>query len=334
MDIKLISKYRAQIMGFAIIMVSIFHSSVVRTNDAIDMLCFSGDMGVDIFFLVSGLGMYYTFLKQPSLGEFYKKRLIRIVPTWWFMIIITELIDNKLTDIDWLWFFKKMTGLSFWMDRSLYYWYIPVLLFFYFITPFFIKKYKEDKLKTVILFGSIIFLCLMCSLVFKNAKYFIVIFRIPSFFLGIWIGDMAYHEKAISKKLFIIPCIMFIIGMYVVFKIKHLYPVVSYIRYDFKFIAYIVTAISLCMILAKLFVCTNYKFPILKFLGGITLEIYLLHEMILKKVTDAIGYVPFDSFGIIFNLLVWIGVVLIAKAFHEAIAYLEKIIINNRKKEA
>ena len=93
MNMSLISKYRGQLMGFAILIVALFHSSIVHTNDLVDFFCFSGDMGVDIFFFLSGFGMYYACLKKQTYGQFMKKRMVRIVPAWFLVNLYGLAVD-------------------------------------------------------------------------------------------------------------------------------------------------------------------------------------------------------------------------------------------------
>ena len=85
MNVNIISKYRSQLMGIAIVLVALFHSNIVRANNVLDYLCFSGDIGVDMFFFLSGFGMFYAYLKKPTVQGFYWKRLVRIVPVWFLV---------------------------------------------------------------------------------------------------------------------------------------------------------------------------------------------------------------------------------------------------------
>lgn len=323
MDVSLLSKYRGQLMGLAILLVAMFHSSVVHANAVIDMFCFCGDMGVDIFFLVSGFGMYYAYLKRPTWQEFYKKRIVRIVPAWFIVNLIIQLSDKTLTDIDWSVFGKYMTGLSFWLEGNLYFWYIPAILAFYIITPLFMKFYLKNKKQAYLIFGGIWIGLLALSLVFHNADYFIFLFRWPVYFGGIFLGECSYKKVEIKKQAFVGIGILFVIGVVIENFIRQ-YNMLRYVRYDYKYLVYFIVAIPLCMMLVCLFDKVKYEFPVLKFLGGITLEIYLLHEFLLRKVTAYFEVLPFDNLAIVFNIVVFLGTIAIAFILHTLLDWVFK----------
>ena len=73
-------------MGMAILSILIFHytedcytvginySGIVKLYKT-----YIGSSGVDIFLLLSGLGLYYSFSKNNSIKDFYSKRLKRVL---------------------------------------------------------------------------------------------------------------------------------------------------------------------------------------------------------------------------------------------------------------
>ena len=317
-SMELISKYRTQLMGMAILLVALFHSSINPVNDGIGFLCFLGDMGVDIFFLVSGFGMYYTFLKKPTLKQFYIKRICRIVPAWFCINLVVHLLENNISDINWITFLKGMTGFNFWLDGSLYYWYIPAALMFYFLTPFFMRMYEVDKKKAYGIMGGIWIILISVCLVIHTTKYFIFLFRFPVYFIGIWLSDLAYHKKKLSNRNLFFLALVMVSGVAAEFFLKSNLDK-SYMHYEYKYLIYLVIAVPLCIIVCALLDKTNYYFPVLYFLGGITLEIYLLHEFMLRRLTKWIGYVPFDSIGILYNILIFLFVAGVSYVVHKVL---------------
>lgn len=76
-----------------------------------------GSNGVDLFFVISGFVMIYIqHLKQKSPLEFFRDRIIRIVPTYWlFSIVIAILLITNPT------FFKEMVFSAHWFFSSLFF---------------------------------------------------------------------------------------------------------------------------------------------------------------------------------------------------------------------
>ena len=60
-----ISKYRGELMGFAIIIVMLFHVSLSKTSPWFGLRRM-GNLGVDIFFFLSGIGLWYSWAKQQN----------------------------------------------------------------------------------------------------------------------------------------------------------------------------------------------------------------------------------------------------------------------------
>ncbi len=59
-EISLLSKYRTQLMGLAMLL--IFHTGInVKSVNVIRSIKDIGDMGVDIFLLLSGIGLYFCY---------------------------------------------------------------------------------------------------------------------------------------------------------------------------------------------------------------------------------------------------------------------------------
>lgn len=317
MDFSVLSKYRGQLMGIAIVLVALFHSSIVHANPTIDLVCFVGDMGVDIFFFLSGMGMFYTYRKDRKTLAFYKKRMVRIIPAWFLVNLYIQLdqVGFDVTRLNPVSFVKYMTGFSFWLEGNLYFWYIPAALAFYAMTPAFMWLYKKNKKQAYAIF-SIIWMGLVgVSILVQNASYFIFLFRWPVFFLGILFGDFSYQKKKI-KKAYVIPVIIVLILGLVMENTIRMYNGRMGIRYEYKYFIYVMISIPICLVLTLAMEKMKYSFGILRLLGNITLEIYLLHEYILRKVTMWIGTVPFDSLGIVFNVFIFLATAEVAWVLH------------------
>lgn len=67
-DLSLLSKYRTELMGFSAIGILMCHAcgNHVAMPSIIFQICSLGQLGVSIFFLLSGMGMYYSLQKTEQ----------------------------------------------------------------------------------------------------------------------------------------------------------------------------------------------------------------------------------------------------------------------------
>ena len=125
---KLISTERAALMGFAILWVMFFHSAADLSNiPVIGIIKRFGNLGVDIFLLLSGLGLFYSANKisyennniAACIKNFYIKRLLRIVPATivcmfpWYLYLYRNESVNPIR------FIADISSISYWIDGSI-----------------------------------------------------------------------------------------------------------------------------------------------------------------------------------------------------------------------
>lgn len=90
---NLISSYRRELMAVAMFAILLTHMNCDFGCFAINRLALCGQGGVDAFFFLSGFGMYYSGMKKTTLTAFYKKRAVRIFPS--FLAIFGIYMYNK-----------------------------------------------------------------------------------------------------------------------------------------------------------------------------------------------------------------------------------------------
>lgn len=145
-QLSLLSKYRQELMGIATILILICHS--VGNNVAIpfplNKLFALGTCGVDVFFFLSGFGLYYSLLKKSSLLQWYKKRYVRILVPYLIISIIGFIdfcINQPYVFGEYLY---RLSLLSFWTDHNVA-WFLAVIIPFYAITPLLYKFLFSHK---------------------------------------------------------------------------------------------------------------------------------------------------------------------------------------------
>lgn len=83
---EMFSKYRGAIMGIQILLIVFFHFTEdckgynVRYSGIVYWFYnYVKSSGVDIFLLVSGLGLYYSWKKRAELKSFSQRRFVKIL---------------------------------------------------------------------------------------------------------------------------------------------------------------------------------------------------------------------------------------------------------------
>ena len=84
-----ISRYRGELMGLAMVLIILFHISLPR-HDSFYGLVRMGNIGVDIFLFLSGIGLWFSWegmSNKPGTFsrrwlDFYARRLRRVYPAW------------------------------------------------------------------------------------------------------------------------------------------------------------------------------------------------------------------------------------------------------------
>ena len=82
-DIELanMSRFRGELMGAAMLFIILFHVALPR-EDAFYGLRRMGNVGVDMFLFLSGIGLWFSWAKNPDVKRFFIRRYLRIYPAW------------------------------------------------------------------------------------------------------------------------------------------------------------------------------------------------------------------------------------------------------------
>lgn len=269
-----ISKYSKELMGCSAILILICHSIAY-----IDMPYFFryalsfGNIGVDLFFFLSGFGIFYSLRKnKTSIFNWYKIRFKKLLIPYLIIAIIFVIIKTRIGLLDNnIWFIiRYITTIEFWISHRGA-WFIAALIPMYFISPVLYKLLCKYDNKIAL---ALILLCYVID--FIPLKYFdndIIIdvlsniqfasIRINSFILGMWIGLKVEQNIYISIKEIIV---MIVMGVLAVFVTKHLVYCYFFLCVPLLYI--------ICIIIKHGSLIINRIFT---FYGDITLESYLFN---------------------------------------------------------
>ena len=328
----MISKRRNDLFGFAIIEILIFHF-FEKQNNYISLIyrSFFGAVGVPMFLILSGIGLYFSFSKCSDLKTFYKKRIIRVIIPYlivsgvhyfiMYICIYTEglSVAELLKDIFFINLFAKG-------DKQ--FWYVGFILIMYCIFPLLYKIFesgKRNSIKLAIIILLVLSLTILLRIfllkVFINNE--IMLTRIPAFLIGVFLGKKVYDKERIKKIPFFAAAAgsitYFAIAIIKLFNIAEL-PANLIMRYGET-----IFGLLICMSLPAILELIDSKrlSSFLSFCGKISLELYLIHVS-LRTIMIYLNISPLNPIN-------YLGMIIISFLLAFCLQKLENFIIKKQK---
>jgi peptidoglycan/LPS O-acetylase OafA/YrhL len=236
-----------------------------------------GFAGVEIFIFVSGFGLFYSLDKDDNLSRYYKKRLLRIFPTYYIIGFITNIL---LTHDDIPTFLFRYSTIGFWIGKEYAEWFIPSIILLYLFAPF-IKKLIDNN---YFLFICVIIVCLYITAFHYADKedvldrsHFFILYRTPAFVFGM---ICAYWQKNNMPTQYFINILILGIPLFIYF-----YPYHHQI-YNFKYysLGYLLPLFLVIFIIMSKYM--RWISPIVRKIGKASLEIYLIQGIFFSLVLD------------------------------------------------
>ena len=277
-----ISRYCGEAMGAAMLFIILFHVGLDR-SDPFFGLRRCGNVGVDMFLFLSGVGLWFSWTKTPSLKHFFKSRYLRVYPAWLIIACLyyipdylhggghtTSLVD-LIGDITFNW--------DFWLHDELTFWYVPAIMMLYTFAPAYMKLIQHHPMYRWLPLVMVIW-CVMVEWVVPIHRVVghLEIFwsRVPIFFIGINMGQMVKEKRQLDGQsvwmLMVIWLLTFGTCLYLE-QFRHgSFPLFV------ERMLYIPFTITSILLLNRLFRRTPEGFNrFCKFIGTVSLEAYLIH---------------------------------------------------------
>ena len=268
--IKDISTYRSELMGMAIVWIMMLHFTFTQIK-ALGFVSQYGFAGVEIFLLVSGFGLFFSLEKDSNILTFYRRRLLRIFPTYYLLGIPASIIlfhDNILT------YLYRYSTVGFWTNDLYWEWYVPSIVVLYLLAP--LLKCLIDKgqlLLTACIAITILgvsYFIVSKEIVGPKEPHFFLLYRIPSFMLGM---VCAYWMKQNTNIKYFIIILLAGIPCFALF-FPHHHQV-----YNYKYLSLVFLLPLFIICLTGLAKFVRFLRPILAVIGNASLEIYLIQAI-------------------------------------------------------
>lgn len=264
MNWSLYSKHRQSLMGVAILWIMLYHINL-NLGVLSYRIVFEGFYGVEVFAFLSGIGAYYSLHKNENIKAYYIRKFKRVIPIfYWVEIPYTFLLVfmGCYTAVDAV---RLLFFLNPFFDIMMA-WYVTFVIICYLFSPFLYRMILNGK------YGLLFLSIIICYLI--GYFYCPIIFnRLPMFVVGMMIGKyiLLHKTESSSKSMWIHVLIGFVCILYVC----------GYVGKccDFLVIKQVMTLyVFYCIaVLFDKLKCVEKPFA---FLGGLTLELYLIHESI------------------------------------------------------
>lgn len=310
-----ISKHRQFLYGFAALWIMFFHFytriPLMGILTPISHIQGAGACGVEIFLILSGMGLYHSMKKTSSVGQFYKKRFARVfLPAMIVMAVFNTLVDESFVA-----YFASVTFFGYWLGANVI-WYIPFILAMYLVYPLLFRiQTKRPAVMYLLLILSFV-LSFVAETMVLDVNLLRGISRIPVFILGCILAP--YIEEKREVPGWIIPItvgitVLMALPWYGMQAERRYYFCYYYFFRSFLFLGYAFVAVILVSFLAEWFsqhVHFHGLYRCIAFCGAISLEIYLLYErvwMTLERFpgfqSDPFSFIKVDMASIIITFV-------------------------------
>lgn len=297
-DIELanISRFRGELMGIAMLFIILFHVGLPRT-DWFFGLRRLGNIGVDMFLFLSGVGLWFSWVRRSLSGQsfgrryrsFMLKRLWRIYPAWLIMASLYYIPDylcpelvghgghstsvvDLIGDITINW--------DFWLHDELTFWYIPATMMLYVFAPFYMELIHRHPIYRWLPVAMITW-CILVAYVtpIHNAVGHLEIFwsRVPIFFIGVNMGEMVRQKRTVDGQgiwLVLLLFLMSFLSSLFLEQVRH-----GEFPLFLERLLYIPLTVTSILLLNRVLRRTPQTIlSMLSFVGALSLEAYLIHS--------------------------------------------------------
>lgn len=239
----------------------------------------TGHLGVDMFLLLSGWGIYHS-LQKNSTKEYFKNRFLRLIP-------LCVLIGWLQIAFDYIGFDGIVDSFPQYVLRviGLFKWYVIAIIVYYSLAPYVYRlQNRGTDIRLLIGISAVMSLLVHQSYYFDSGSYLIttipyVFDRLPAFLLGMYI---AQKPIPINKAILIIGGFAYFVVLFIFNNVGRIS-----IPEGFPFIVYLFALPCMVFILSRgIFFMPFLKAPI-QWIGRYTLELYLWHEFVYLAITNA-----------------------------------------------
>lgn len=309
-NLNWLSRYRDELFGVSILLIILFHYSeevfTAVKGGAVDLagsplnyvwMAYYGavsSIGVEIFIFLSGMGLYYSFVRNSNVREFLAKRLKRIMlPFLMAGGVFWYIMDVRLLHLDVSDAVKDLFFRSLVRDGARNNWFVLFILVMYLCFPLIYKALYKSRHRhvmfVVLLAASIagpLLVMQISPVIYSNLE--IGLSRIAVFVVGCYCGELIRNETKLPLRKVVI---LILVG-----------TACGFTRAYFDFPPYIYRYLNLVYALAVMAVITAIIHVmrecgrvngVLRFFGKYSFELYITHTA-MRNLCNPYGIYMYD----------------------------------------
>lgn len=272
-------KRRGGWMGFAILLIMLFHSRLPIDFEPLRIFKLIGYGGVDIFIFASGIGCFYSLEKNPDAFSFLRRRASRLIPTWWTFLFVRQRISAQQgIDLPWSSMLGNLFCVQVFTEWHLAFnWYIGALPILYILAPHFHSLVK-DLSPTKFFLAELGLLAL--SFPFFDHNYLIFMTRLPIFLAGFYVASK--RDSILNRNDAIGLALATLIGSLALVACIEFFPSSVLFEYGLWWYPFLLITPGLCFGLSIVSERVPALDRIFSPLGSISFELYLVHVLLIE----------------------------------------------------
>ena len=304
---ELLSRYRGELMGIAMLYVMLFHAYELN----VEFLPFKlframGFSGVDIFLLLSGMGICCSLTRrgQEPYGRYLGRRLKRLLPAFWLVVgvysVVLAAVGRITPDV----IFWNLSTLYYWLNvPGGFNWYISAILVFYLAAPLYYKLFRRCPYKELLTLGMYLAGYWLYRVTWSAGVLHLPDFllRIPDFAMGFLVAFYVMEGKKLSARHLAVWSAAVVLGLAVV-PCWRVQPTIFPLT-----LAITAGVVPVCLILGRLLdrLPGRWLHSFLRAVGSSSLEIYLLNVIVTREFDLLAPWLDHDPLHITYYLIAY-----------------------------
>lgn len=303
----LLSRYRGELMGLAMLGVMLFHAYELQLT-SLPLRAFRqmGFAGVDIFLLLSGMGICCAMYRrgEEPVGRYYLRRCRRLLPAFWLVVGLYSValaLAGRISPDVILW---NLSTLSYWWNiPGGFNWYISAIVVLYLLAPLYYRLFRCCCRKELLTLAVYVVCYILYRLTWSAGMLHLLDFflRVPDFAMGFLLASYLEEDRKLNGRHLAAWAGMAVCGVALVW-LWRTQPVMAPLC-----LAVTLALVPACLVLGKLldWLPGRWLHSFLRTVGSSSLEIYLLNVIITREFNLLALWLDHDPIHITYYLIAY-----------------------------